>query len=656
MLSAATIPAPAATARRGALALTWTDGTQAPNYQNSIGGPDALAGFGDGPGGFVAEVPGVALEVNRPETLAGFGDDPVGIVAEVPGVSPEVDRPETLADFGDDPAGFAADVPGVIPEVDRPETLADFGDGPVGFVAEVLGVTPEVDRPETLADFGDGPVGFVADVRGVALEGDCPERLADFGDDPVGFAAEVLGVDLWEKQEEVLRALARSARVAVKSGNGLGKDFTAAVAILWFLHTRRPAIVISTAPTFRQVRNILWRQIHALHRRAADALGGELLDTRWELDDDRYALGLSAVGADQFQGFHCENILVVVDEAEGVSDAIYEGIESVMTTGNARLLLIGNPTTTSGGFHRAFHREAGIYETVTISALESPNVAAGRIVIPGLTSAAWVEERRRVWGADSDLFRARILGCFPERGENNLLAPADIDAAIYDADELSADGFPYGEPGTAFGDGDDDDADDDIIAELIPYSYRAGGPLVMGVDVARLGPDRSVVVARRGDVVRYIRPFPRQDTMAFSGDLLKAVRRMQPERVYVDVVGIGGGVYDRLREQGIRALPFNGGTAPLRETVCANRRAEGYWALAQRFRTRRIRIPRDTELLAELSELRYRYNSQGRLLLESKDELRARGLPSPDRADALMMAFLEDDGDAEPVDRLLGLQ
>ena len=527
---------------------------------------------------------------------------------------------------------------------------------PLGLPPMCQGVTLEGGCPEMLGDFGDDPVGFAAGVPGVAPEVNRPEMLGDFGDDPVGFAAEVLGVSLWEKQEEALRALARSPRVAVKSGNGLGKDFTAAVAVLWFLHTRRPAIVISTAPTFRQVRNILWRQIRALHRRAADVLGGELLDTRWELGEDRYALGLSAVGADQFQGFHCENILVVVDEAEGVSDAIYEGIESVMTTGNARLLLIGNPTTTSGGFHRAFHREAGIYEAITISALESPNVAAGRVVIPGLTTAAWVEERRRVWGADSDLFSRPHSGLFPGTGLNNLLAPADIDAAIYDADELLPGGFPYGEPGAAFDDGDDADGDDDLIAQLIPYSYRAGGPLVLGVDVAYYGPDRSVVAARRGDIVEKIRTFPRQDTMAFSGELLDAIRQLRPERVYVDRVGIGVGVYDRLREQGVRVLPFSGGGAPLGEAACANRRAEGYWALAQRFRTRRIRIPRDTELLAELSELRYRYNSQGRLLLESKEDMRARGQASPDRADALMMAFLEDDGDAEPVDRLLGLQ
>ena len=185
------------------------------------------------------------------------------------------------------------------------------------------------------------------------------------GPDPVIFASEVLGVKLWQKQCDVLRAVSCSRRVAVKSGNGLGKDFTAAVAILWYLHGHDPGIVLSTAPTFRQVRHVLWRQVRALHRRAPDVLGGQLLDTRWELAQDRYALGLSANGADQFQGFHCENMFVVVDEAEGVAEPIYEAVEALMTSANPRLLLIGNPTTTYGAFHRAFHQE--IYHTITIS-------------------------------------------------------------------------------------------------------------------------------------------------------------------------------------------------------------------------------------------------------------------------------------------------
>ena len=430
---------------------------------------------------------------------------------------------------------------------------------------------------------------------------------ADGEADPLRFAAEVLGVELWRKQEEVLEAVRRERRVAVKSGNGLGKDFTAAVAVLWYLQKHDPAIVLSTAPTFRQVRHVLWRQIHSLHRRASDALGGKMLDTRWELSEDRYALGLSANDADQFQGFHSPNMFVVVDEAEGVGETIYEAVESVMTSANPRLLLIGNPTTTSGGFHRAFHRERGIYRTITISALESPNVAEGRIVIPGLTTAAWVDERRAIWGEDSPLFRARVLGEFPERGDDNLIAVPDIDAAVYEG-----------------------------VGEGV-------GPVVIGVDVARFGPDRSVIVARRGNVVEDIRAYHHLDTHALADLVSDAVRDRRPERVNVDDVGVGAGVVDNLARRGIAVQGVNGSREPRRERACANLRAEGFWTLARRFETRNIRIPHDVELMAELASLRYRFDSRGRVLMESKESMRGRGLPSPDKADALMLAFLDDD-------------
>ena len=165
---------------------------------------------------------------------------------------------------------------------------------------------------------------------------------------PLEFAKDILRVELWSKQEEVLSALFENRRVAVKSGNGLGKGYCAAVAVLWFLYCHDPAIVLSTAPTFRQVWHVLWRQIRRLYRRAPDVLGGKILDTRWELADDRYAIGLSADTADQFQGFHSPNMLIVVDEAEGLSDEIYEAVEAVMTSASPRLLLIGNPPLSPG--------------------------------------------------------------------------------------------------------------------------------------------------------------------------------------------------------------------------------------------------------------------------------------------------------------------
>ena len=121
---------------------------------------------------------------------------------------------------------------------------------------------------------------------------------------PLTFASDVLNVRLWSKQEEVLAALPDHQRVAVKSGNGLGKGFSAAVAVLWFLHCHDPAIVLSTAPTFRQVRHILWRQIRRLYRPNRELLGGKMLDTRWELAEDRYAMGLSAESATAYRPGH----------------------------------------------------------------------------------------------------------------------------------------------------------------------------------------------------------------------------------------------------------------------------------------------------------------------------------------------------------------
>ena len=464
--------------------------------------------------------------------------------------------------------------------------------------------------------------------------------------DPVEFAREALGVTLWSKQEEVLRALMEKRRVAVKSGNGLGKDFTAAVALLWYLHTHDPGIVLSTAPTFRQVRHVLWRQIRTLHRRAAQPLGGRMLDTRWELAADRYALGLSSDEAERFQGFHSENMLVVVDEAEGIEDEIYEAIDAVMTSDNVKLLLIGNPTRPSGPFYRAFHDEKGIYKPITISALESPNVVSGEVEIAGLTTAEWVEERRAIWGEASDAYRSRVLGEFPRLGEDVLMAMEDIDEAVEE-------GYPSPQPSPTRGEGamaeparGEGAGGQDWSGMFLAGAERwSSGPVVIGMDVARFGRSRTVLVARRGDVVESVQVFRRIDTMAGVGQVIEALREYGPALVNVDEVGVGGGVVDRLREQGYTVRGMAGSAAPERDLTCGNRRAEGYRMLERRFSERRIRIPRDVELIQELARMRYRYDSRGRMLIESKGKMRSRGLSSPDKADALMLAFLDDEGD-----------
>ena len=337
---------------------------------------------------------------------------------------------------------------------------------------------------------------------------------------PVEFAREVLGVALWSKQEEVLEALRVHRRVAVKSGNGLGKGFSAAVAILWFLYCHDPAVVLSTAPTFRQVRHVLWREVHRLYHRARVPLGGKLLDTRLEMPSltapdrskasgesapvtpakgskstasadggERFALGLSADGGDQFQGFHSPNMLIVVDEAEGVSEEIYEAIEGVLTSANCKLLLIGNPTTVTGAFRRAFYQDRELYHPITISALESPNVVSdgeadggtrrARLIIPGLATKRWVEERKRVWGEENPIYQARVLGEFPDQAEDTLVPLWAVERAAAAPIPVPS-STPHGTDVT------------------VPSAEEQDYPVVLAVDVARFGSDKSVIALRRG--------------------------------------------------------------------------------------------------------------------------------------------------------------
>ena len=467
------------------------------------------------------------------------------------------------------------------------------------------------------SDEVNGDVFFEDHPQGPGEDGLDEEKFAEaFRGSPVGFAREYLGVRLWRKQEETLNAVRDYRRVAVKAGNGLGKGFTAAVAVLWFLRSYKPAVVLTTAPTGRQVRHVLWREIRRLYHGADNRIGGELLQTRLELPEDRFALGLTSDEADQFQGFHCPNMLIVVDEAEGVSEGIYEAIDAVMTASNCKLLLIGNPTTDSGTFRRAFHEDRRIFHNITISAMESPNVEQKRVVIPGLTTHEWVEERASIWGESSPMYQARVLGQFSDCPEDALIPLSKIEQAI----ARHASGHVTGS----------EEADDD----------GTEAATVLAVDVARFGTDKSVLLLADSEAVLHMESHRGLDTMELTGRVVDAYRRWSPKRIAVDEVGIGAGVVDRLKELNLPVTGVNVGRQARQRKVFANLRSEGYWRLHELFNQDAIAIPDDAELAGQLASLRHRYNSKGQLFMETKEEARARGIQSPDKADALMLAFL----------------
>jgi hypothetical protein len=437
-------------------------------------------------------------------------------------------------------------------------------------------------------------------------------------EDPVWWVEHVLGDEPWPKQADILRALVDNREVNVRSCHSAGKSWVASRAALWFLFNHPRSLVITTAPTARQVRGIIWREIATAHARARVPLGGELSTMALRISEDWLALGFTAADhdPDRFQGFHAKSTLVIIDEACGVSEQIDTAVDSILSGDHCRLLRIGNPTDAQTPFGRAFAKQQGA--RFKISAFDCPNFTAFGIQpanladwralqghkplpYPQLVNPEWVDLKRRQWGEGSPLWQARIAAEFPEDGETVLIPLRLIEAAQG--------------------------------AELKPE-----GRNIWGVDVARMGSDETVIMARNGPVARQLAAFRKLDTMQVAGRIaqLYACAEAQPEAINVDEIGIGAGVLDRLVELGLPAVGVNVGSRPVDPERFANLRAEIFWTLRERAEAGDLDIEDDEELAGQLSAQRYKITSAGKVQLESKTEQ----TESPDRADALALAFV----------------
>ena len=421
---------------------------------------------------------------------------------------------------------------------------------------------------------------------------------------PDNWAAAYLGVTAWSRQREVMRAVAAYRRVTVRSGHSVSKSHTAAVLAAWFLNIFNPAIVLTTAPTHRQVKEVLWGELHSLVHGTSLARKGSLLQTEWRLGPRRFALGLSTDEADRFQGFHCPNMLVIVDEAGGVEPEIYDAIRGVLTAQNARLLLIGNPTTPSGNFYDS-HKPGSGFHQIHISSLESPNVVEGREVIPGLATREWVEECKAAWGEGSPMYRARVLGEFPESAVNALVPMEAVERARR--------------------------------LELMPT-----GVPVLGCDVARFGDDKTVIIVRHGGVIREWDERQGADLMETTGRVRIMAKRwkvLDPD-IRIDDTGVGGGVTDRLRELGQNVTAVIAGAAAQDTEQYANVRAEMWMRMADAVVKGELSLRGAPErLVGDLCAPTYSFTSKGQRKLEEKAETKRRLKRSPDHGDALALTY-----------------
>lgn len=430
--------------------------------------------------------------------------------------------------------------------------------------------------------------------------------VADYYNDPVLFVREVLGVDPDEWQIKFLEAIARGDRkITVRSGHGVGKSTASSWAMLWFFLTRSPVKVVVTAPTSAQLFDALFAELKRWVNELPD-----LLQQMVTVKQDRVVFNAApdemfisartsrAEQPEALQGIHSDHVMLVADEASGVPEQVFEAAAGSMSGHSAVTLLLGNPTRSSGFFYDTHNRLASEWTVFKVGCQESPRV-----------SDEYVAEMASRYGEDSNAFRVRVLGEFP-RSDDDTMIPMEL---IESARQRDVAGNPYAD-------------------------------VIWGLDVARFGSDSSALTKRQGNIViETPRRWKNLDLMQLTGAVVAEYESLEekdrPAEILVDSIGLGAGVVDRLIELGLPARGINVSESPSFGTKYRNLRAE-LWAKAKAWLERRdCFLPDDDQLVSELATVRYKFASNGKLQIESKEDLKKRGLKSPDVADSFVLTF-----------------
>ncbi|MBU5214944.1 DEAD/DEAH box helicase family protein [Heyndrickxia oleronia] len=440
-----------------------------------------------------------------------------------------------------------------------------------------------------------------------------------YWDDPVAFAEDVLEFSPDEWQRKVLYDLANNPFVSVRSGQGVGKTGLEAVVVIWYLCCRPSPKVICTAPTRQQLNDVLWAEIAKWLE--SSMVKNFLKWTKTKVymigNEERwFATARTATKPENMQGFHEEYMLFVVDEASGVADNIMEAILGTLSGAENKLLMCGNPTRTSGVFYDSHHKDRVDYKTHKVSSWDSPRASKENI-----------ERLIRKYGKDSDVVRVRVYGEFP-KSEPDVFIPLEM-------------------------------AEIATETTLEPI----GNELHLGVDVARYGDDETVIAPRIGGKIFDLRTYNKQSTTETTGRIIEAARFFYLEysihyvKVKIDDDGVGGGVTDQLKEIvsqeqfpfTIDVIPIGNGRTANDEEHYENRGTEMWASIRDRLQDNfssylqgekaSVQLPNDEKLISQLTTRKYKMSSKGRIMLERKEDMKKRGLDSPDRADAVALAF-----------------
>ncbi len=432
----------------------------------------------------------------------------------------------------------------------------------------------------------------------------CKEVLGDKG------FPELEGLSIWSAQEEIAKALLTSNRIAIKSGNGVGKTRILSRIALQYLFCYGPCKVITTAPTNRQVEKLLWSEIRAGYSNSRIKFG-ICLNKEFQVAPNWFAFGFSTNDEVSFQGYHSKNVLVIFDEASGVEKIIYTGAEGLLTGQDSKIILIGNPNLNVGNFYDAF--KSSDYKHITINSEQSPNVIHDKEIIPGLVSKKWIEDKKKQWGKDSDLYRVKVLGEFPTKSEDSLLGINDIDL-LYDV-------------------------------------KKEGIEKHIGVDIAR-GGDKTMVYLREGNFVYKRLSWNDADLNIISGRIKELAQSegIESSNIHIDSTGLGIGVVDILAAENFFVDPVQ--FAERQTSACygaeifgeglkfKNRRAEILWYLTENIKRGRVGIfGKIDNLIEELLILKLIPNPKGLVEMIQKKEIKKIINRSPDDSDAMALCF-----------------
>ena len=438
--------------------------------------------------------------------------------------------------------------------------------------------------------------------------------------DPVNFCIDCFGITPWEKQADMMRSVASNRRTSMKTCPAAGKSYAAAMTAWWFLITKPPALVVTSAPSSRQVDKILWHHMRSLysiaHSRGFD-FGGRMLPAKAEWRSgfaNWFALGFATNDSEmtqRFQGLHAPNFLIIFDEANGMSPGMYRSLEMLMTGSGAICLLIGNPIDPAGEFYQSFRLPT--YNSITVTAYDTPNVTAKADVIPGLVSYEWIKEREEAWGRKSPLYSSLVMAEFPTESEHALIPLSWVEQAIERHKTLDWE--------------------------------TVKGQEVCACDPGHKGNDPSAFVWRIGNVMTELERYDTMDTMEALGRL--KIEHDKGILCGVDPIGIGAGMVDRAIEIDMDLVPIDfryktdetdlSGTLKFRTM-----RDAMWWAMREALDPEgriRLCIPDDDKLKQDLTAPTWKITSSGVILVESKEDIKKRIQRSTDTGDALAMTF-----------------